>query len=169
MGGIIMQQFILEEYLKNPFRKIITRDGCEVKILYTKANHEYSIIALITNEDGIQFPRAFNKNGEYCHGTNSSSDLFFSEQEYVDLSSTSENNEKFDPKTLKPFDKVLVFNAEDMNWQCNLFSHYDEEDNPFHFVCIDSFCYQCCIPYNDETKYLVGTIKEAPEYYRYWE
>ena len=77
--------------------------------------------------------------------------------------------ERFDPKTLKPFDKVLIFNAEDMNWQCSLFSHYSEEDNPFHFVCVDSFCYQCCIPYNDETKHLVGTTKEAPEYYRYWE
>lgn len=74
-----MEQFTLEEYLKNPFRKIITRDGREVKILYTEANHEYSIIALITNEDGIQFPRAFNKNGEYFHGTSSASDLFFSE------------------------------------------------------------------------------------------
>ena len=79
MGGIIMQQFTLEEYLKNPFRKIITRDGREVKILYTEANHEYSIIALITNEDGIQFPRAFNKNGEYFHGIDSDCDLFFSE------------------------------------------------------------------------------------------
>ena len=65
--------------LKNPSRKIITRDGREVKILYTEANHEYSIIALITNEDGIQFPRAFNKNGEYFHGIDSDCDLFFLE------------------------------------------------------------------------------------------
>lgn len=26
-----------------------------------------------------------------------------------------------------------------------------------------------CIPYNDDTKHLVGTKEEAPEYYRYWE
>ena len=77
--------------------------------------------------------------------------------------------EKFDPNTLKPFDRVLVFNAEGMNWQCNLFSHYNEEDASFPFICIDSFCYQYCIPYNDDTKYLIGTTKEAPEYYRYWE
>lgn len=25
------------------------------------------------------------------------------------------------------------------------------------------------IPYNDDTKYLAGTNKEAPEFYRYWE
>ena len=29
--------------------------------------------------------------------------------------------------------------------------------------------YRCCIPYNEETKHLVGTTDEAPEYYRYWE
>ena len=29
--------------------------------------------------------------------------------------------------------------------------------------------YDKCIPYNDETKHLLGTSDEAPEYYRYWE
>ena len=29
--------------------------------------------------------------------------------------------------------------------------------------------YVHCIPYNDETKHLVGTTGEAPEYYRYWD
>lgn len=32
MGGIIMIQFNLEEYLKNPKRKVVTRDGRDVKI-----------------------------------------------------------------------------------------------------------------------------------------
>ena len=30
-------------------------------------------------------------------------------------------------------------------------------------------CYGQCIPYNDDTKHLVGTNEEAPEYYRHWE
>ena len=25
------------------------------------------------------------------------------------------------------------------------------------------------IPYNDDTKHLVGTCDEAPDYYRYWD
>ena len=29
--------------------------------------------------------------------------------------------------------------------------------------------YKCCIPYNDETKHLLGTTEEAPDYYKYWE
>ena len=75
--------------------------------------------------------------------------------------------EKFDPKTLNPFDRVLVRNYKTMKWRCDHFSHFDGCNyNP----CIASCCsYMFCIPYNDDTKHLVGTTEEAPEYYRYWE
>ena len=73
--------------------------------------------------------------------------------------------EKFDPKTLKPFDKVLVRNLTDSKWRCNIFSHILQSDG---YMCIYAG-WRCCIPYNDETKHLVGTIEEAPEYYRYWD
>ena len=77
--------------------------------------------------------------------------------------------DKFDPCTLKPFDRVLILVPEGLKWQCSLFSNYNAEDARFNFVCIDSFCYEFCIPYNDDTKHLVGTSDEAPKYYRYWE
>ena len=75
--------------------------------------------------------------------------------------------EKFDPKTLNPFDRVLVRNYKTTKWRCDHFSHFDGGNyNP----CIASCCsYTFCIPYNDDTKRLVGTTDEAPEYYRYWE
>ena len=73
---------------------------------------------------------------------------------------------KFDPKTLKPFDKVLCKNGLDM-WCCDLFSSY-VETYACPNVCI-SGSYIYCIPYNDDTKHLVGTNEKAPEYYRYWE
>ena len=77
--------------------------------------------------------------------------------------------DKFDPKTLKPFDKVLVRDLNgDYNWECNLFSYIKKECTTYPYKCI-TFYYQCCIPYNDDTKHLVGTTEEAPEYYRYWE
>ena len=39
------------------------------------------------------------------------------------------------------------------------------------YPCVTTSCksYDKCIPYNDETKHLLGTSEEAPEYYRYWE
>ena len=76
--------------------------------------------------------------------------------------------ERFDPKTLKPFDKVLVRDSEVDTWECELLSRTDE--NLIHkFKCCGLVSYMYCIPYNDDTKHLVGTTEEAPEYYRYWE
>lgn len=75
--------------------------------------------------------------------------------------------EKFNPKTLKPFDKVVVSN-EDSKWKCGLFSHIIDSASKYKYSCIGS-AYVYCIPYNKDTKHLVGTTKEAPEYYRYWE
>ena len=75
---------------------------------------------------------------------------------------------KFDPKTLKPFDEVVVRNIESNTWRIEYFSHINERRKPYQFYCSgDNFAY--CIPYNDDTKHLVGTKDEAPEYYRYWE
>ena len=75
--------------------------------------------------------------------------------------------EKFDPKTLKPFDKVIMKN--NLNeWTCAIFSHINDYNDGFPCNCCDRV-YRYCIPYNDETKHLVGTTDEAPEFYKYWE
>ena len=78
---------------------------------------------------------------------------------------------KFDPKTLKPFDRVLVRLTKDCIWNATFFSHYDKEVNwgCYPFVTTSCKSYDRCIPYNDDTKHLVGTTDEAPEFYRYWE
>ena len=77
--------------------------------------------------------------------------------------------EKFDPNTLKPFDKVLVRDRSYYTWACCFFSHIINTcEVSFKFRTVNS-CYNFCIPYNDETKHLLGTTDEAPEYYRYWE
>ena len=74
--------------------------------------------------------------------------------------------EKFDPKTLQPFDKVLVRIFKTAKWRCEHFSYFTESyDQPY----MASTAYPYCVQYNDDTKHLVGTTEEAPEYYRYWE
>lgn len=74
---------------------------------------------------------------------------------------------KFDPKTLQPFDKVLV-KTKYGSWKCGLFSNINDEESEYKYFCVGSE-YTHCIPYNDDTKHLVGTNQEAPEYYKYWE
>ena len=73
--------------------------------------------------------------------------------------------EKFDPKTLKPFDKVLARDGSNHYWHIDFFSHYINNDM-YSYKCANCH-YKVCIPYNDKTKHLVGTAKEAPEYYKY--
>ena len=77
--------------------------------------------------------------------------------------------EKFDPKTLQPFDKVLVRDSRSDKWRCQLFSHILKDDDYFCACIYSSYRYGNCIPYNDDTKHLIGTTNEVPEYYRYWE
>ena len=74
---------------------------------------------------------------------------------------------KFDPKTLKPFDRVLIRDFSSL-WKADLFSHYDPRKEYYPSRCVGNGCVYC-IPYNDDTKHLIGTTNEAPEFYRYWE
>ena len=75
--------------------------------------------------------------------------------------------DKFDPKTLQPFDKVIVRNCSNYVWNVDFYScKYANAE--YSYGCVGD-AYRFCIPYNDETKHLIGTTDEAPEYYRYWE
>lgn len=77
---------------------------------------------------------------------------------------------KFNPKTLKPFDKVLV-RARSSNayiWFAD-FIVTPITDNYIRGCIMSNTDTDMVIPYNNDTKYLVGTNKEAPEYYRHWE
>ena len=73
---------------------------------------------------------------------------------------------KFDPKTFQPFDRVLGCLV-DSYWKCDIFSNIIETAY-FPYKCSGD-SYLRCIPYNDETKHLVGTTDAAPDFYRYWE
>ena len=84
------------------------------------------------------------------------------------------NKPKFDPRTLQPFDKVLVRNCTADKWKCAHFSYMEPSFKGT--ICVTSMLFRDrilyndnCIPYNDDTKHLVGTTDEAPEFYRYWE
>ena len=87
------------------------------------------------------------------------------------LSNTGKNKPKFDPKTLKPFDKVLVRRgSEDYNvWFPDFVSDPPNGTNNKTLCMCVMEDITMVIPYNNDTKHLVETTEEAPEYYRYWE
>ena len=76
--------------------------------------------------------------------------------------------EKFDPTTLNPFDKVLVRDMHSKPWRCSLFSHIETDRHLFPYATSGGY-YSFCIPFNEDTRQLLGTTEEAPEYYRYLE
>ena len=75
--------------------------------------------------------------------------------------------ERFDAKTLQPFARVLVKDGLSSEWACTFFSHM-ANDVSFPVYCSGG-CFKVCIPYNIETKHLVGTKKDCPDYYKWWE
>ena len=109
------------------------------------------------------------KDGRYLSGFNGECTLFPSkdQRDWSKFTAPWYKKEKFDPKTLKGFDKVLGWNPGTCKWECNLFSNINDYAE-FNFKCF-GISYKYCIPYNDDTKHLVGTKEEAPEYYKYWE
>lgn len=109
---------------------------------------------------------SFTKDGRMFTEYDGECTLFPSKNQR-DWSKFEVKKPKFDPKTLKPFDRVLVRDKDCENWNCGFFSHKDAS-SVYHYRCIGT-PYIRCIPYNEETKHLVGTAEEAPEFYRYWE
>lgn len=62
----------------------------------------------------------------------------------------------------EPFQKVLVRLGDDCTWEASLFSHLcDKEDEPF--CTVGGIEYEQCIPYNDQTKHLLGTTENWEE------
>ena len=78
---------------------------------------------------------------------------------------------KFDPKTLQPFDKVLarIDGGNSYCWFADFVSTPAVEKYDTVSCIMSNEDAEMIIPYNEETKHLVGTNEEAPEYYRYWE
>ena len=59
----------------------------------------------------------------------------------------------------KPFQKVLVRCKDYQKWKVDFFSHYDDSCKEFPYVCVSSRK-SFCIPYNEDTKHLLGTTDE---------
>ena len=108
------------------------------------------------------------KEGYYIKSDDAECIIFPSKEQrdWSNFSAPWYKKDKFDPKTLQPFDRVLVRDYIGDSWACNIFSHI--QDNSFPYSCILDSNWHYCIPYNEDTKHLVGTANEAPEYYRYW-
>ena len=69
-----MKAFDLEEYLKNPSRKVVTRGGSRVKIHCTNF---FGVNPVIAEIEGSGQSRSFGIDGKYFSNDESERDLFF--------------------------------------------------------------------------------------------
>ena len=73
-----MRPFNLDEYLKNPSRKVVTRDGLNARIICTdRKDLKFPIVALIETKSGGEFLQYYTKNGTYYIDDLCDADLLF--------------------------------------------------------------------------------------------
>ena len=138
----------------------------EVEFYEIREESEYPIVFITTHSNYC----SVTTDGRYYENWDGECTLFPSKEQrdWSKFTAPWYKKEKFDPKTLQKFDKVLVRDKNSDNWCCGYFSHINVSFDVYRYVTGGTH-YKMCIPYNEDTKHLVGTTDEAPEYYRYWE
>ena len=77
-----MKQFNLQEYLANPNRQVVTRDGRKVRIICTDRKGTTPIIALINSGVSEELGYAFYSDGKYFIDKDDKVDLFFAPEKH---------------------------------------------------------------------------------------
>ena len=89
-----MKQFDLKEYLKDPNKKVVTRDGRNVRIICTdRQGGDRPILILCFESDGIERCFSYLPNGRRYVDIDSCMDLFFAPEKkegWVNLYNLSE-------------------------------------------------------------------------------
>ena len=119
----------------------------------------YYPIVVKYNDSQIEF----TSDGKYYIEYDGECTLFPSKDQR-DWSKFKAPVKKFDYNTLQPFDKVLVRDSNNLSWRCHFLSHRFNHTA----YCVGSYWIQM-IPYNDETKHLVGTMDMPDKKYIWWE
>ena len=77
-----MKPFNLEEYLKNPSKKVVTKDGRNVRIVCTDVKSElYPVLALVDNW-GEEICNSYTKEGRFLPNNEAHRDLFFAPEKH---------------------------------------------------------------------------------------
>lgn len=87
-----MKQFNLDEYLANPLKKIVTRDGKPVKIIYTDKLGTYPIVALVKINENCEKALTFTEDGDNIIGGNTNRDLFFDSEKETSIKTFEDLN-----------------------------------------------------------------------------
>ena len=131
----------------------------EVTFIQINPKDKYTNNIIVKSELGIT--HSFNNEGKYF---STGECVLFPSKENRDWSTY---NSKVNINTLEPFNKVLVRDYNKHCWTTGLYSHYEDYGEQ-RFYIANSTPWNQCVPYNEETKHLVGTTKMPDDKYINW-
>ena len=117
---------------------------------------------IVVNHNGN--PLVFTCDGRLYNNFPDGECVLFPSKNQRDWSKFKAPVEKFDYSALHPFDRVLVRDSDNLSWRCHFLSHRSGN----RVYCLGTSWGQM-IPYNDETKHLVGITDRPDEKYIWWE
>ena len=113
----------------------------------------------------------FGPTSDVAPATKEQRDLLFQKMKEAGYEWDAEKKElrkikpHYDISNFQPFDKVLVRDYNNSTWKAGFYSHCDNQR--FRFTCV-GLIYKQCIPFNDDTKHLLGTTDPCDEQYINW-
>ena len=174
------------KYIKIPFEierakrirnkeegKIVTRDGRNVRIICWDAHCDDNIVALVEDENGVENPMSYTSDGILFLTSESPADLMLSVPEWSTFKSgdvvtmgRSEVEKKIKEYKFEPFDKVLVRDSKQKEWKADIFREIinDVVNKSYKYGCFYDV-WKYCIPYNEETKYLLNRTDDLDNDY----
>lgn len=87
-----MERFSLKEHLKNPSKKVVTRIGEPIKIIYVNKLGKYPIIGLLKVNENCEKALTFTEDGYNIIGMNTNRDLFFDSEKETSIKTFEDLN-----------------------------------------------------------------------------
>ena len=146
---------------------ILYMNGCRLIYIFKKKVQKSAATLYYASLDADYNSLYYNNAMEDVHGSRLATD---SEKQQL-FDALAKEGKRWNPDTklfedlpkkceFKPFDKVLVRDSGDEEWKADFFSHNRFVDVLYYrFSCVGNM-WRHCIPYNEETKHLLGTTDE---------
>ena len=130
--------------------------------------NDTSLYPIVLSADGFGTVSLHSDGRMY--GVKESECILFPSKEQRDWSKFKTPVKRFSPEEFKPFDKVLLRDGKGNNWIPGFFEKLLKQPTTGDCLVVDfrRYSWYMCIPYNDETKHLLGTREDCPECYKWW-
>ena len=169
LSGKLNMETLEPEKTQSEFKDgdILYMNGCRLIYIFKKKVQKSAATLYYASLDADYNSLYYNNAMEDVHGSR----LATEEEKQQLFDALAKEGKRWNPDTkqiedfhkryeFKAFDKVLVRDFDDGEWKADFFSHNRfVNDSGYRFSCVGNM-WRRCIPYNEETKHLLGTTDE---------